>query len=365
MLSGGGAVDTATYASRTAPLEVSLNGVANDGEITPNELDNVLEDVENVVGGSSNDSFFGSPAANRFTGGLGNDFFDGATGPDVFQGGGNYDTVDYSSRSIRVAVSIDGAGNDGTDADSDGIGEEGDNAQADIEWVVGGSGNDLLVASDDPNFIEGLWGKAGDDVLRGLGGQDTFRGGPGADVMEGGSGTDRAFYDDHGGPVNVSLDDVANDGNAAASENDNVRSDVEDVWGGPKDDQLTGNGGPNKLFGDVGNDHLDGLGGDDELYGGDGSDFLDGDEGADLLQGNPGSDYAEYDTYVDPVVVTIDGDPDDGADTNGDGTADEGDNVETDHVFGGSGNDHLSGDAASNQLYGNAGDDTLEGERWK
>ena len=127
VLSGGGAVDTATYASRTAPLEVSLNGIANDGEITANELDNVLEDVENVVGGSSNDSFFGSPAANRFTGGLGNDFFDGATGPDVFQGGGNYDTVDYSSRSIRVAVSIDGAANDGTDADTDGIGEEGDN----------------------------------------------------------------------------------------------------------------------------------------------------------------------------------------------------------------------------------------------
>ena len=101
VLSGGGAVDTATYASRTAPLEVSLNGIANDGEITANELDNVLEDVENVVGGSSNDSFFGSPAANRFTGGLGNDFFEGATGPDVFQGGGNYDTVDYSSRSVR------------------------------------------------------------------------------------------------------------------------------------------------------------------------------------------------------------------------------------------------------------------------
>ena len=171
------------------PLEVSLNGIANDGEITANELDNVLEDVENVIGGSSNDSFFGSPGANRFSGGLGNDFFDGATGPDVFEGGGNYDTVDYSSRSIRVAVSIDGAANDGTDADSDGIGEEGDNAQADVECVVGGSGDDLLVASDDPNFIEGLWGKTGDDVLRGLGGMDTFRGGPGADVMEGGSGS--------------------------------------------------------------------------------------------------------------------------------------------------------------------------------
>ena len=161
--------------------------------------------------------------------------------------------------------------------------------------------------------------------------------------------------------MNVSLDDVANDGNAAASENDNVTSDVEDVWGGAGDDQLTGNGGPNKLFGDAGNDHLDGLGGDDELRGGDGSDFLDGGGGADLLQGDAGSDYAEYDTYIDPVVVTLDGDPDDGADTNADGTADEGDNVKTDHVFGGSGNDHLSGDGLPNQLYGNGGDDTARG----
>ena len=132
--------------------------------------------------------------------------------------------------------------------------------------MVGGSGNDLLVASDDPNFIEGLWGKTGDDVLRGLGGQDTFRGGPGADVIEGGSRQrPSASTTTTPAPVNVSLDDVANDGNAATSENDNVRSDVEDVWGGAGDDQLTGNGGPNKLFGDAGNDHLDGLGGDDEL----------------------------------------------------------------------------------------------------
>ena len=226
--------------------------------------------------------------------------------------------------------------------------------------MVGGSGNDLLVASDDPNFIEGLWGKAGDDVLRGLGGQDTFRGGGAADVIEGGSGIDRAFYDDHAGPVNVSLDDVANDGNPAVNENDNVKSDVEDVWGSRGDDQLTGNGGPNKLFGDAGNDHLDGLGGDDELYGGDGSDFLDGGAGADLMQGDAGSDYAEYDTYSVPVVVRLDGVANDGGDTNADGTADEGDNVKTDHVFGGSGNDHLSGDGLPNQLYGNGGDDTLE-----
>ena len=360
LLSGGGAVDTADYSSRTAALEVSLNGVANDGEA--GELDNALEDVENVFGGSSHDSFFGSPSANRFTGGLGDDLFDGGLGPDRYEGGGGFDTVDYSSRSIRVAASIDGGANDGTDADSDGIGEEGDDIRPDIEVLIGGLGDDRLVGSDDTGSIEGFIGKGGDDLLRGLGGNDRFQGGSGADIMEGGTGSsDTALYDDHVGPVDVSLDDVANDGNAATSENDNVKSDVEDVWGGPGDDHLVGNNGPNGLNGDAGNDHLDGLGGDDVLVGFGGSDFLDGGANADRLVGSAGSDYAEYDTYTAPLVVSLDGEANDGADTNADGTADEGDNVETDHVYGGSGTDHLSGDSLANQLYGNAGDDTLEG----
>ncbi len=358
-LSGGSGTDTAVYTSRTAPLEVSLNGIANDGEV--DELDNVLADVENVWGGSSNDSFYGSPSANQFRGGLGDDFFEGATGPDIFEGGGNYDTVDYSSRSIRVAVSIDGAANDGTDADSNGVGEEGDNVLEDVEFVVGGSGDDLLVGSNDAVFIEGFWGKGGDDLIQGLGGSDIFRGGRGTDVMEGGSGVDQASYDDHIGGVTVTLDNVANDGNAAASENDNVKSDIENVAGSSGNDHLVGNNGPNKLIGGAGNDDLQGLGGNDELHGGDGTDVLTGGPGADVLAGEAGTDYARYDLYVDPVVVTLDGTANDGADTNADGSADEGDNVQTENVFGGAGSDHLSGDSSPNLLIGNAGDDTLEG----
>jgi Ca2+-binding RTX toxin-like protein len=359
VLSGAGGSDTAVYTSRTSPLEVSLNSIANDGEA--GELDNVLMDVENVWGGTSNDSFFGSTSANQFRGFLGDDFFDGSLGPDIFEGGGNYDTVDYSSRSIRVAVSIDGGANDGTDLDSNGVGEEGDNVLEDVEFVVGGSGDDLLVGSNDPDFIEGFWGKTGDDLLKGLGGQDIFRGGVGSDVMQGGDGVDRAFYDDHTAAVHVTLDDVANDGNPATPENDNVKIDIEDVVGGGGNDTIVGTNGPNKLYGGAGNDNLQGLDGDDELYGGDGSDFLDGAGGADLLQGDTGSDTTTYETYGDPVVVTLDATKNDGADTDADGDADEGDDVQVENVFGGSGNDHLSGDGLTNVLYGNGGNDTLEG----
>ena len=303
VLSGAGGTDTAVYTSRTFPLEVSLNGTANDGET--GEGDNVLTDVEDVVGGSGNDRFYGSQSANYFQGMLGDDWFDGGKGPDNFEGGGGNDTVDYSSRSVRVAVFIDGGANDGTDADSNSVGEEGDNVRMDVERVFGGSGNDRLAGSNDTGFTEGFWGNGGNDLLQGLGGPDMFRGGSGADVMEGGSGTDQALFDDHSGDVNVTLDDVANDGNAAPAENDNVKSDIEEVAGGDGNDTLAGSNGPNTIDGGPGNDDLKGLGGNDTLRGWDGHDFLDGGQGGDVLLGNAGNDNARYNTYVDPVVVSL------------------------------------------------------------
>src|SRR5688572_3248282 len=60
---GGHGVDTATYASRIAGVVVTLDGVANDGQV--GEGDNVRPDVENLIGGHASDSLTGSAAANR------------------------------------------------------------------------------------------------------------------------------------------------------------------------------------------------------------------------------------------------------------------------------------------------------------
>ena len=54
-LRGGDGVDTASYAGRSAPVTISENGAADDGEA--GEADNVRSDVEHVVGGSGGDSF--------------------------------------------------------------------------------------------------------------------------------------------------------------------------------------------------------------------------------------------------------------------------------------------------------------------
>ena len=61
-LAGGAGTDTADYGARAAPLTVTLDGGANDGETGEN--DNARADVENVIGGAGDDSLVGSAAAN-------------------------------------------------------------------------------------------------------------------------------------------------------------------------------------------------------------------------------------------------------------------------------------------------------------
>ena len=79
-MEGDVGTDTATYASRTVPLTVTIDDIANDGATA--EGDNVKTDVENLVGGSGKDSLTGSGAPNEIRGGAGNDSIAGGPGDD-------------------------------------------------------------------------------------------------------------------------------------------------------------------------------------------------------------------------------------------------------------------------------------------
>ena len=69
-LAGGGGKDTADYSGRTGTLVLSIDGQGNDGypgnafapggALLGPEFDNILPDVEQVTGGSGNDSITGS-----------------------------------------------------------------------------------------------------------------------------------------------------------------------------------------------------------------------------------------------------------------------------------------------------------------
>jgi Ca2+-binding RTX toxin-like protein len=220
----------------------------------------------------------------------------------------------------------------------------------------GGPGDDSL-SGDGAN--ETLNGGPGNDTLSGGGGNDALNGGDdndsldgsgGSDALNGGNGVDLATYAVRGKPVTVTLDGVANDG--ITNERDNVQT--ENLRGGSNNDSLMGNASANVLSGNGGDDSLAGSGGNDSLSGDPGDDTLDGGGGADALSGGTGTDLATYAARDRPVTVTLNGVADDGI-------ANERDNVATDNIAGGSGNDSLTGDAAPNVLTGNRGLDTLIG----
>ncbi len=118
------------------------------------------------------------------------------------------------------------------------------------------------------------------------------------------------------------------------------------VTGTDGNDVLTGTAAAESFYGRAGNDTLSGAGGDDEFDGG---------PGADSFSGNEGSDAVSYSGGT-PVDVTIDGVANDGA-------AGEGDNVglDVEDLFGGNGDDRLTGSPSANTLDGGIGADRLTG----
>ena len=155
---------------------------------------------------------------------------------------------------------------------------------------------------------------------------------------------------------------------------------------GPHDDTLTnqaadvgitisGQAGDDTLIGGAGAEAIDGGVGDDDIHAGDGDDFifdgpdddlveggsgrdnLQAGDGADDLFGGPGPDTAYYGGRLDPVEVTLDGQPNDGEEEELDNVAGD---VES--VTGGVDDDRLIGNDANNDLLaGNTGNDVIAG----
>jgi Ca2+-binding RTX toxin-like protein len=224
--SGGAGIDSVDYTGRVAPLDITLNNVATDGQAGEN--DNVRSDIESVTGGKGNDEIDGSNGDNTLIGGDGDDTLTGFGGVDKLYGEADQDKL---------------YGNDDDDA------------------LYGGEGMDRLDAGP------------GIDILAGMGGPDTMLGGTGNDKFYGGAGEDTVSYQSLTAPVTVDLDGSAFD-DGPEGEGDTVGADVEDIFGGKGDDKLTGNGAANFIQGGAGRDTIDGSGGEDTLMGNDGDDTL-------------------------------------------------------------------------------------------
>ncbi len=180
----------------------------------------------------------------------------------------------------------------------------------DIEDLTGSQAADSLVGDYAVN------------EFRGLGGDDFMDGGAGADRLYGGLGDDEIL----GGDGN---DDIRADllFGSAITRPDRSQGGDDVVRGGDGDDTIFGEWGDDTLYGDTGNDQIYGGIGADTIYGGDGSDQL----------------FATMNASGLTVGLARAGIPTDR-------------DLDIDRLFGGDGNDGLSG-YDRDELFGEAGDD--------
>jgi Ca2+-binding RTX toxin-like protein len=214
--------------------------------------------------------------------------------------------------------------------------------------LVGGSGNDLLkgwngrdvlVGNDGMDQLYGgseddaLYGGIGNDYLDGGTGADVLAGGVGADILIGGDGNDYLF----GGGSYIALSS-----DWSVTSTDSQHFSFNKFTGlysldGDGDDVISGGLGNDTASGGEGNDFLSGDDGDDQLTGDSENDTLMGGAGNDKLIGD-GAESNSPDNYIFPQF-------------HGD-----------DYIDGGDGNDAISGDGGADQLYGGVGDDTITGD---
>jgi Ca2+-binding RTX toxin-like protein len=362
----------------------TVYGERGDDEIYGEEGDDTIygeRGSDTLDGGGGNDKIYGERGSDDIEGGDGSDLVEGEQGNDTVNGGaGDHDVVEGNQGDDTLDggagnedVIIGGTGNDQIDggpgehdiADYAGTGggvtidlqtqtvsgAENEHLSG-IEDAIGGSGNDTIIGSSEPNRLDG---GPGNDHLEAAGGGDAAFGGPGSDqctggfaeetscgpagganglaveiyesidgkstlILTGSPGNDQGTVDYSGGKYMVSGSDVTNgdptnpDCTGSGMITCTGTVDAIEASLGAGDDELTigqsvpqsinstleGGTGSDKLVGGLGNDVL--YAGEDHspdtLEGGGGNDVLYGvnifhpkkDSGPATMNGGPGSD---------------------------------------------------------------------------
>ncbi|MGE5609064.1 MAG: calcium-binding protein, partial [Bacillota bacterium] len=232
-LDGGNGRDTISYASNASPVNMLIRRRKVYSSTGTDRTDQVSPTVETIIGTPFDDLLLGNASINLIRGMGGNDTLQSLGSSDTLDGGegndrlivaapavtvigglGN-DTADFSPRTDNLRITLDGNPNDGTPREKSNVG-------ADIENVIGGSGNDRIVGTDQDNRLEGGPGN------------DTLIGGLGADSFLGGTGRDLADYSDRTEDLNLTPDGQPHSG--ATGENDLIGTDIEELAAGSGND---------------------------------------------------------------------------------------------------------------------------------
>ncbi|MDX0605063.1 calcium-binding protein [Sinorhizobium medicae] len=366
---GGNGIDTFDIREKTSSVVVQLNGSSAATVFVGGVAEDTIRNIENIVGGSADDTLIGDAAANKLSGARGNDWFMGGDGADFLDGGEDSDTADYSDKTAAIAVALNGGNL--------------------VTVSVGGIAEDLIAK------IENIVGGSGDDTITGDTAANTFRGGLGADVLDGGAGSDTVDFSDKTQSVVLALNGAVNAvATVGGTAEDTVRN-VENIIGGSGNDQFTGDTAANTFRGGLGADELDGGAGSDttdysdktaslvitlaganaatvfvggaaedtlrnveNIIGGSGNDVFVGDALQNVFDGGQGIDTVDYSASAKGIGVTLDG-ANDAKVFVGNAAEDTLRNVE--NITGTAFADVITGDAQANVLLGGGGGDLLKG----
>jgi Ca2+-binding RTX toxin-like protein len=329
--------------------------------------------IENITGGSGNDTLTGDQNSNRLIGGQGDDSIFGAGGDDTLEAGDGNDTLDGGQGLDTTVVFLSTVSNITLVFQSGGSTNIGAKLILNAERLdfTSGSGNDTIVGGTDNDTLRGFSGNDfingadGDDSLSGDGGNDTLTGGPGHDTFSSGTLGNVMHIADFGADDRIQISSIVRflgtapfthtlfEARYVLSGSD-TRLDFDSTGDGIADWSVTLDNVqltlaetvpnshllwvPQNITGTVGNDVINGTAGADTIFGGDGNDTISGNAGNDSLSGENGNDSVAGGDGNDNV-------------SSGDGN---------DSVSGGNGNDTILGGLGDDTLLGAAGDDSVD-----
>lgn len=312
-LDGGAGSDWASYEFATATVRPNLaTGLGVSGEAS----NDVYLNIENLRGGSANDTL---------TGNGGDNILEGMGGADSLVGGGGFDFASYRNARTAVTADLSNFANNTGDATGDRYNS--------IEGLIGSDYNDTLTGDGNDNLIRG--GKGFNLIASGAG-NDTIVAGEGFDTIDGGAGIDLVDFSTSAGHIEANLNTVTWMGALGGWD---WISNVENLRGTTFGDSIVGNWGDNVF---------EGMGGADALY----ADHINNYQ----VQDNPDAvDTVSY--RSSDAGVTLDFAANTGAGGHAQGDIFYG----FENAIGSTHADTILGDAKSNSFEGLAGADAFDG----